>query len=48
MTAFYDAMRREGRSSGDALRMTKRARLAAGGERAHPFHWAAFVLWGLW
>jgi CHAT domain-containing protein/tetratricopeptide (TPR) repeat protein len=48
MIAFYEAMRKSSRSPGDALRSVKLARLAAGGARAHPFHWAPFVLWGVW
>ena len=30
-----------------ALREAKRRLLSAGGATAHPFSWAAFVLWGL-
>ena len=37
---------RDGATAAEALRETKRAALRAGGDHAHPYHWAAPVLWG--
>ena len=37
----------EGAAPGAALRAAKLERFRRGGVRAHPYHWAAFVLWGL-
>ena len=48
MVSFYRKMIKEGKPVGAALREAKLAMLRAGGATAHPYHWAAFVLWGLW
>jgi CHAT domain-containing protein len=47
MVALYRKMIEEKRPPGAALRAAKLESLRAGGARAHPSHWAAFVLWGL-
>lgn len=47
MVEFYKQRTREGLAPAAALRAAKLESLRTGGERAHPFHWAAFVLWGL-
>lgn len=47
MVAFYTKMLKGGLSPGAALRAAKIEMLKAGGARAHPYHWAPFVLWGL-
>lgn len=47
MVAFYRRMVKEGLAPGAALRAVQRERLAGGGARAHPHHWAPFALWGL-
>jgi CHAT domain-containing protein len=39
-------MVQEGLPAGAALRSAKLDMLRSG-DHAHPFHWAAFVLWGL-
>jgi CHAT domain-containing protein len=44
MVDFYSRMLQGGLPPGAALRAAKRALSRA---RAHPYHWAAFVLWGL-
>lgn len=44
--AFYGSMVRDGLPPAAALRAAKLAALAAGGARAGPSEWAAFVLWG--
>jgi CHAT domain-containing protein/tetratricopeptide (TPR) repeat protein len=46
MTAFYRALVEDGLAPAAALRRAKVEALRAEGGRAHPFHWAAFVLWG--
>jgi CHAT domain-containing protein len=47
MVAFYGKMRKDGLPPGAALRAAKLEMRKAGGRRAHPYHWAPFVLWGL-
>lgn len=47
MIKFYRKMFQDGIPVGEALRQTKLDQLRAGGERAHPYYWAPFVLWGL-
>lgn len=44
MVSFYRNLRQENLSPAAALRSAKLAFLRT--PRAHPFHWAAFVLWG--
>ena len=44
---FHEKMVREGLTAAAALRAAKLAALRSGGEAAHPFAWAPFVLWGL-
>jgi CHAT domain-containing protein/Tfp pilus assembly protein PilF len=48
MVAFYSGMFRRGLAPGAALRAAKLELLRAGGPTSHPYHWAPFVLWGLW
>ena len=48
MVDFYKGMRGAGQPPGAALRAAKLARIGSSGPESHPFHWAAFVLWGLW
>jgi CHAT domain-containing protein len=47
MLAFYRQMAEHGLAPAAALRAAKLEFLRAGGARAHPREWAAFVLWGL-
>jgi CHAT domain-containing protein/tetratricopeptide (TPR) repeat protein len=47
MRRFYEGMRKGGLSPAAALRRAKLDAIEAGGPTAHPYHWAAFVLWGL-
>ncbi len=47
MVAFYRQMAEQRLAPGAALRAAKLDFLRAGGPRAHPREWAAFVLWGL-
>jgi CHAT domain-containing protein len=44
MDVFYRLFAGEGRQAAAALRLAKRERMAAA---PHPYHWAAFSLWGL-
>ena len=46
MASFYEKMVKERLSPAAALRSAKLDMLRSK-EHAHPFHWAAFVLWGL-
>jgi CHAT domain-containing protein/tetratricopeptide (TPR) repeat protein len=46
MVSFYERMLAGGRAPGPALREARRALRRAPGLE-HPYHWAAFVLWGL-
>jgi CHAT domain-containing protein len=47
MEAFYRRMLADGLAPAAALREAKLEMLRAGDPRAHPWHWAGFVLWGL-
>lgn len=47
LTVFHERLVAAGQAPVRALREAKRRLLSAGGATAHPFSWAAFVLWGL-
>lgn len=47
MSSFYGTLAKGGRSKAEALRDAQRG-LIAGGEFAHPFYWAPFILVGDW
>jgi CHAT domain-containing protein len=47
LAGFHERMVRGRLSASAALRGAKLAALRSGGEAAHPFAWAPFVLWGL-
>lgn len=46
MADFHRRHLVDGMTPAAALAAVRRQRIAAGGVAAHPFHWAAFVLWG--
>ena len=46
MHRFYEGLVTRDLPASAALRAAQRAQLEAGGPWAHPFHWAAFTLWG--
>jgi tetratricopeptide (TPR) repeat protein len=47
MTRFHEGVAKSGLAPAAALRAAQADALARGGEGAHPFHWAAYSLWGL-
>jgi CHAT domain-containing protein len=47
LVRVYDGWLKDGLSVAAALRRAQREQIAAGGPLAHPYHWAAFTLWGL-
>ena len=47
MQRFHAGLAKGGLSPAAALRAAEVAAITEGGPAAHPFHWAAFALWGL-
>ena len=47
MRGFYARVVREDLPPAEALRRTQVRCIERGDERSHPYHWAAFTLWGL-
>jgi CHAT domain-containing protein len=45
---FYAELRNPGISKAEALRAAQQALIDKGGQYAHPFYWAAFILIGNW